>query len=432
MGQVDQIRGLLDQGFSDEAIVRQLGVTKGQITAVRAHMTMGTYDRAASVRSGGIYLRRQGELIALTERPYETEDVLQALLADHPGLLAGDDVGDTPRRWVLLSREVGVADDDGASGRWSLDHLFVDQDAIPTLVEVKRSSDTRIRREVVGQLLEYAANGTRYWPVEKLRLLYDASCQTRDADPDDELRAVLGEDTDLDGWWTQLEENLRLGRLRLVFVADVISRELRRIIEFLNEQMTQTEVLGVEIRQYVDSAGEHQTLVPRLIGQTEAARGTKVRAPGSRIKRTWDRESWFEVFGREKPDQVAIVQRLVDWSEATGLVISFGRGEWSASMKFGYVDATTRVFPFFIYSTGGIEIEFQTLHTANPPFDQLEQRRALRDRLTAIDGVDIPDERLEKRPGFSVSAIASDKAFAQFTEAIEWTIEQVKRAAGPG
>jgi hypothetical protein len=33
-----------------------------------------------------------------------------------------------------------------------------DQNAVPTLVEVKRSSDTRIRREVVGQMLDYAAN----------------------------------------------------------------------------------------------------------------------------------------------------------------------------------------------------------------------------------------------------------------------------------
>jgi hypothetical protein len=30
---------------------------------------------------------------------------------------------------------------------------------VPTLLEVKRSSDTRIRREVVGQMLDYAANG---------------------------------------------------------------------------------------------------------------------------------------------------------------------------------------------------------------------------------------------------------------------------------
>ena len=54
-------------------------------------------------------------------------------------------------------------------GRWSVDHLFLDQDSVPTLVEVKRSSDTRIRREVVGQLIDYAANAVVYWPVEMLR-----------------------------------------------------------------------------------------------------------------------------------------------------------------------------------------------------------------------------------------------------------------------
>jgi hypothetical protein len=39
---------------------------------------------------------------------------------------------------------------------------------VPTLVEVKRSDDTRIRREVVGQMLDYAANGVVYWPGEVL------------------------------------------------------------------------------------------------------------------------------------------------------------------------------------------------------------------------------------------------------------------------
>jgi hypothetical protein len=37
-----------------------------------------------------------------------------------------------------------------------------DAAGVPTLVEVKRSSDTRARREVVAQLLEYAANATAY------------------------------------------------------------------------------------------------------------------------------------------------------------------------------------------------------------------------------------------------------------------------------
>jgi hypothetical protein len=39
------------------------------------------------------------------------------------------------------------------AGRWSVDHVFPDQDAVPTIVEVKRRSNTRIRREVVGRML---------------------------------------------------------------------------------------------------------------------------------------------------------------------------------------------------------------------------------------------------------------------------------------
>jgi hypothetical protein len=340
-------------------------------------------------------------LIALTERPYETEDVLQALLADHPGLLAGDELAETPRRWVLLSREVGIADREGASGRWSLDHLFVDQDAIPTLVEVKRSSDTRIRREVVGQLLEYAANGTRYWPVEQLRALYEAGCAARDADPDAQLRDVLGEDADVEAWWSQVESNLRLGRLRLVFVADVIGRELRRIIEFLNEQMTQTEVLGVEIRQYVDDTGLHQTLVPRLVGQTEAARDAKAGAgSGSMRRRSWNRESWFDAFSAEHHEDVAAVERLLEWAEDQHLSISFGTGNKEASMQFAYTHAGTRIALFRIFTDGPLIIPFGSLPV---PFDRRDMRLALRERLHAIPDIEIAEERLDRYPNAPIS-----------------------------
>lgn len=118
----------------------------------------------AGDHGGGCHFVRRGEeLVSLAVAPYEAEAVLQELLEHHPQLLAGYEMSRSdPHRFLLVCREAPVADQYGA-GRWSLDHLFVDQDAIPTLVEVKRSSDTRIRREVVGQMLDYAANGTRYW-----------------------------------------------------------------------------------------------------------------------------------------------------------------------------------------------------------------------------------------------------------------------------
>src|SRR5689334_9786143 len=127
--------------------------------------------------SGGIYLLRDEELVAMMEQPYDSEDILQELIEKFPSLLAGDQFGAAgPRRWLLLGREASLPSEEDGAGRWSVDHLFLDQDAVPTLVEVKRSSDTRIRREVVGQVLDYAANAVVYWPGERLRELFEARC----------------------------------------------------------------------------------------------------------------------------------------------------------------------------------------------------------------------------------------------------------------
>ncbi len=99
----------------------------------------------------------QATLEPLTEAPYSAEDILQALVANYPDLLPGDEINPVaPRRWLTVAREMPVPDEQGGSDRWSLDNLLLDQDAVPTLVEVKRSSDTRIRREVVGQMLDKA------------------------------------------------------------------------------------------------------------------------------------------------------------------------------------------------------------------------------------------------------------------------------------
>jgi hypothetical protein len=96
-------------------------------------------------------------LVEMQPAHFASEDDFQRLLADFPSLLAGDQIDTVlPRRWILVCRET-IPSEDGGGGRWSIDHLFLDQDGIPTLVEVKRQTDTRIRREVVGQMLDYAA-----------------------------------------------------------------------------------------------------------------------------------------------------------------------------------------------------------------------------------------------------------------------------------
>jgi hypothetical protein len=172
-----------------------------------------------------------------------------------------------------VKRELGAAFEEDAPDRWSLDHLFLDEEGVPTLIEVKRSSDTRIRREVVGQMLDYAANGAELWGLEKIRAPFESRYQDADAEAAAQaLAEFLRAAEEPERYWERVGVNLRAGKLRLILVADVIPAELRRVVEFLNEQMERTEVLALEVRQYVEEGGDRVTLVPRLIGRTEAAR----------------------------------------------------------------------------------------------------------------------------------------------------------------
>jgi hypothetical protein len=136
--------------------------------------------------AGGIFLLSGEKLVEMREQAYDSEDLLQSWLAKYPNLLAGgEQLAGSPRRWLLVKREAGVPDRETGSNRWSLDHLFIDQEAVPTLVEVKRSDDTRIRREVVGQMLDYAANGVVYWPAERLRADFETRCAREGKDAEE-------------------------------------------------------------------------------------------------------------------------------------------------------------------------------------------------------------------------------------------------------
>jgi hypothetical protein len=272
-----------------------------------------------------IYLKHGNDLVEMVEEPYEAEEVLQRLLADYPNLLAGDQDAEPRKRWLLVQREVGIAGEEAGSDRWSVDHLFLDADAVPTLVEVKRSSDTRIRREVVGQLLDYAANAAVFWGPDKIR----AAFESRYRDPEDaaaRLEAFLGNGSDPERFWAAVGVNLKAGNLRLIFVADEVPAELRRIVEFLNEQMKPTEVLALEVRQYVEQGGSRLTLVPRLIGETEAARQSKGTA-SARARNRWGEKDVIRHIQSSQPRDLARrMIHLYEFLRDAGARPSWGTG----------------------------------------------------------------------------------------------------------
>lgn len=376
--------------------------------------------------SGGIYLiRDDGELVEMHEHSYDTEDLLQGYLARHHDLLAGDQIDNTaPRRWLLVSREMSLASEKDGAGRWSVDHLFLDQDAVPTIVEVKRSTDTRIRREVVGQMLDYAANAVVYWPVDRLRAQFEAGREDPKKDLIDFLESL---EADPEEFWQKVKTNLQAGRVRLIFVADEIPTELRRIVEFLNQQMDPAEVLAVEIKQYVSQTSKLKTLIPRVIGQTVEAQQKKTGSP--RSSKQWSESSFLhELEVRRGAEEAAVARKLLEWSKSRTTGIWWGKGGTDGAFfpDLSYKGNTaTGLRVFGVYTYGSIEIQFQHLQS-KPPFDNDSERLELLQRLNEIPAIDISTDKLAKRPSFGLSTLKDEAALARFLETLDWAVEKAR------
>lgn len=259
-------------------------------------------------------LADQGDLSEMTEERFDTEATLQALIAEHPELLAGEQIDPhDPPRWILVRREKGIADTSEAEyARWAVDHLLIDQNAVPTLVEVKRGDNRELRRTVVGQMLEYAAHASRTWTADELRRVFEAAGEQHDR-----LAELLGEEEpDQDGFWADVETHLAAKRLRLLFVADEIPDELARVVEFLNEQMPNIQVLAVEIKQFRGGSG--QILVPRVIGALAAGPKT----PTGRGRANLTRESFLDAFADEQARSAAA--RLLQVADDRGATVTPG------------------------------------------------------------------------------------------------------------
>ena len=356
-------------------------------------------------------------LAELIETPYQSEDLLQQLLADHPSILAGESEENSPRRrWLLVMREASVPDSAGGAGRWSVDHVFLDQDAVPTLVEVKRSSDTRIRREVVGQMLDYAANALVHWPPDQLQQFHESQCSARGIEAAEHLRLALGEAIDPADFWERAKTNLTAGRVRLVFVADEIPPELRRIVEFLNGQMNPAEVLAVEVKQYVGNGV--RTLVPIVVGQTATAEQRKSTArPRGEL---WNEPRFMaaleENAGRSA---VTVASAILRWSEQNSSRVTWGSGLQDGSFVPVLTYRGVHHAMFAVYTYGKVEIYFQ-YYREKPPFSDEALRRELLDRLNAIPGVSLRADSLSGRPSISLSTLVDAAALRGFFSALGW------------
>jgi hypothetical protein len=378
----------------------------------------------AKNQSGVFVLQNDNSLISMQPTQFASEAVFQELLARFPELLVGDQVdAQSPRRWMLVRREQTITTSEVDASQWSLDHLFLDQDGIPTLVELKRQTDSRIRREVVGQMLDYAANCAVYWSASMLQASLALTCQMAGRSSDEVLAELIGPDQAASDFWEKVKTNLQAGRIRLLFVADSIPVELRRVVEFLNRQMDPAEVLAIELRQFASHDGL-RTIVPMVIGQTQEAASKKAVS----ASRQWGRDSFLEALGEAVPhDQRELAQDILKWMERGGRAVRYGvgqKGSAAPDLRAMGVDAR----PIYLTTDGRLYLQFPVWQ-GRPVFDDLGQREELVRRFGTVIGSHFDKDTALKYASLWLKDIVADpEGRAKIFDALAWMEDQLTAA----
>lgn len=192
------------------------------------------------------------------------EATLRDLIADHPALLPIHDLDPSYGRLVTVTKELSIP------GVGFVDILLMDEHGRLVVVECKLWRNPQARREVVGQILDYARELSRFGYEDLQRQVSIATRRQGNV-----LHALAQE---AGGTLTEAEfvdrvtRDLAAGRFLLLVVGDGIAEGTRRIGEYLRNQPGLAFSFGlIEIAEYrlADAAGTEQVFMqPRVLAQT--------------------------------------------------------------------------------------------------------------------------------------------------------------------
>ncbi|WP_444962833.1 DUF262 domain-containing protein [Nocardiopsis sp. M1B1] len=148
---------------------------------------------------------------------------------------------------------------------------------------------------------------------------------------------------------------------------------------------------------------------------------------GLEIDRAVERERGFrdQLLECQQPETARATLELLDEWTALGGALRWGDGiETSCFMRtWDQATSSHQRWALTLYPRlGTAEVVFQHMR-GRPPFDAVEMRRELLDRLNAVPGVALPEDALERRPNFRLEALVGDSG-RQVLEVLTWFRER--------
>ncbi len=344
-----------------------------------------------------------GRIRPIESSKFKEEAVLQTYLEEYPDLLPLDEIEDNPAPLVTIGREVSVP-----SG--AIDLLLVDTSGVLTIVETKLAKNPEVRREVIGQIIEYASFVSRWdaQQVERQATEYFRSKKRAEAS----LYGVLAElakggnaevPPDEATLRAAIEKNLREGNIRLIIAVDDLVESLRSTVTFLNSFST-FDLLILQLRDF-ELAPTGRIFIPSVFGYA--------RPPKPPPPTPWDKNRFLKQASEKAPASVPIFERLIEFVESEDEIV-WGKGASVGTFRCVFTAPNgAQVTAFWAMANGKIELGFWKW-----PEELNEAKRAYREGLGRVEGMPPEAVQTDTWKDVNVTFLASEQSLDGFLQAI--------------
>ena len=323
-------------------------------------------------------------------------------------------------------------------GHGPLDGLFIDKYGIFTILEVKRAADSRTRREVLVQLLDYgsAFNRTTWSDIAAVLAaeLVTPTAEDTIIDYDKILaekwfKEFYGDKNAkkslVDEFSNKIATNLEKGYIRLIDATEVIDQTLVDLAHYVTHD-NQNFSLGLCELSIEEIEGTDKLYInPHLKFSTNRfPSNAYIFSPRFKTKgkRKWDKETFMEELRNKQGVKLdESVKKIMDWVEKhESLALSWGKG---ASVGHFDVYNPKLTYLFAITTRGKIEMVF-----SNKPMTE-ELKQELYIRLKKIDP-DVPEKMLNTWGTMSLELLADDEnKLNGFLATMEWFSDALKKSS---
>lgn len=232
------------------------------------------------------------------------EDRVQDLVHRHPECLPIREIDPLFADPVSLCRELSTP-------AGPIDNVLVTASGLPVLVECKLWRNPQARREVIGQILDYAKELSRWSASDFQREVGRRTGGGSDAML--ELVRSAGHTVDQIAFVDALTHNLRRGRFLLLIVGDGIREGVEAISEYLQGHSGLHFSLGlVELPMY-ELADGSRLIAPRVLARTQTITRTVVVVP--------EGQTVAEVDDQEVEERRDPTSRISFWTDFVGKLV---------------------------------------------------------------------------------------------------------------